>query len=194
MIRIVLQVAIAVVVAVLGGAASAWYALKAREGVGAVTIGDWSAYPDIGTPSSDPYSKARVAREGLLALGRAEGIAFVAQRDSNGDMLDRACSYTVEGTLPAARLWTLYPTDESMNGLVNLPGRPPAVSSRNILRLADNSLSIAVSHRPSPGNWLSIEGRGRLLLVLTLYDTPIASSTGISGVELPQVLKTDCDA
>ena len=78
-------------VSIIGGGASVWYTLKANEGMGAVTIGEWTAFPFIGTPDADPYSKARVAREGVLALGRAEGLSFSAQRDSAGEALQSEC-------------------------------------------------------------------------------------------------------
>lgn len=194
MLRTAFLVALTLCVAIGGGAASVWYALQSQEGVGAVTIGGWTAYPDIGTPESDPYSKARVAREGMLALGRAEGLAFVAQRDSNGDTLRRECRYTVEGAVPAARFWTLYAADAEMAAIGSGTARANALHSLGLLRLADNSLAISISARPAPGNWLEISGSGRMFLVLTLYDTPIASSTGVADVELPQVLKAGCDA
>ncbi len=194
MLKTALLAAIALAIAIGGGAASVWYALLAPEGVGAVTIGGWTAYPDMGTPRSDPYSRARVAREGMLALGRAEGLAFVAQRDSNGDFLERRCRYTVEGAVPPARFWTLYAADETMHAIPAGQRRAGALHSYEILRLADSSMAIAVSARPAPGNWLRISTGGRMALVLTLYDTPIAASTGVSDVELPQILKAGCDA
>ena len=194
MLKTASLIALALCVAIGGGAASVWYALQSQEGVGAVTIGGWTAYPDIGTPESDPYSKARVAREGMLALGRAEGLAFLAQRDSNGDALRRECRYTIEGAVPTARFWTLYAADEGMTAIDSGTLRANALHSLGVLRRADNSLSISVSARPSPGNWLEVPGSGRMFFVLTLYDTPVASSTGVAGFELPQVIKAGCDA
>ena len=64
-------------ISIVGGGASVWYTLKANESVGAVTIGEWTAFPLMGTLDADPYSRARVAREGLLTLGRAEGLRQV---------------------------------------------------------------------------------------------------------------------
>jgi len=194
MLKTAFLIALTLIVAIGGGAASVWYALKAREGVGAVTIGGWTAYPDIGTPDSDPYSRARVARAGLLALGRAEGLAFVAQRDSNGDRLVRGCRYTLEGTVPPARFWTLYAADEAMMAIASGTRRASAIQSYEVLRQPDNSLIVSVSANPSPGNWLRVAGSGPMYFVLTLYDSPIASSTGIENVGLPQVLKAGCDA
>lgn len=194
MLKTALLVIITLTVAVGGGAASVWFALQAREGVGAVTIGGWTAYPDIGTPESDPYTSARVARQGLLALGRAEGLGFIAQRDSNGDFLQRECRYVLEGAVPPARFWTLYAADETGSAVFVEGQRGNGLHSFEAVRLADDTLVISVGGRASPGNWLRVSGTGRMLLVLTLYDTPIASSTGVADVELPQVIKAGCDA
>ncbi len=81
MLRTVFVVALSLAIAIGGGAASVWYALKMPDGLGAVSIGPWTTFPDLGTPDADPYSKARIAREGVLSLGLAEGLTFVAQRD-----------------------------------------------------------------------------------------------------------------
>jgi hypothetical protein len=174
---------IALVIAIGGGAASVWYALHIQKGAGAITIGTWTAFPDIGTPEADPYTNARVAREGVLALGRAEGLAFVAEHDSGGKPLARECVYRLEGQLPIARFWTLYAADQSLD-----------LQSHQVLRETDNSVRIMASSRPAPGNWLLTAGSGPMYFVLTFYDTPIASSTGLSGIELPRIVRSGCDA
>ena len=194
MLRTVLLVLVAVTTAIGVGAGSVWLALESQEGVGAVTVSGWTVFPNIGTPDADPYSKARVAREGVLALGRAEGLTFIAQRDSSGARLRRDCSYLVEGTAPLSRFWTLYVADDHLAVLPTRRLRAPAIHSIGLLRSADNSFAITVSRRPSPGNWLSVEGDGHFLIALTLYDTPVGSSSGVDDVELPQVLRGDCDA
>ncbi|WP_353642152.1 DUF1214 domain-containing protein [Mesorhizobium sp. WSM2239] len=181
------------VIAIGGGTASLWYVLRAQDGVGAVTIGGWTAFPDIGTPNADPYSKARVAREGILSLGRAEGLAFAVERDADGALLRRECSYRIEGSTPPARFWTLYAADGAGRAIKAVDGRESALHSLELLRQPDNSFVIAVSSRPAPGNWLTVSGSGAMRLVLTLYDTPIADSTGIAEVELPLVVEAGCD-
>ncbi|QND59407.1 DUF1214 domain-containing protein [Mesorhizobium huakuii] len=181
-------------IAIGGGGASVWYALKIQDGVGAIRIGQWTAFPDIGTPAADPYSKARVAREGVLALGRAEGLSFVAENDAAGDQLKRECSYRIEGGFPTARFWTLYAADQSLGVVETGKPRLAALQSYEVLRQADNSVIISVGHHPMSGNWLLTDGSGRMYFVLTFYDTPIASSTGLSDVSLPRILKAGCDA
>jgi hypothetical protein len=193
MLRTVLLTLVTLAIAIGGGAASVWYALQAQEGVGTVTIGSWTAYPLMGAPDADPYSKARAARQGLLALGRAEGIAFFATRDAAGAQLSRKCSYRIEGSTPPARFWTLYAADRSLRMLMGDRRRKPALQSLDVLRNADNSFAIAVGPNAMPGNWLSVAGVGPMVFVLTLYDTPVAGSIGVEDVGLPQVLRTGCD-
>lgn len=194
MLKNALLTLIALAIAIGGGGASVWYTLRAQDGVGAIRIGQWTAFPDIGTPAADPYSKARVAREGVLALGRAEGLSFVAERDSSGDTLKRECAYRIEGGLPTARFWTLYAADESLGVIDTGKQRPAALQSYEVMRQPDNSVAITVSGHPAPGNWLLSTGAGTMYLVLTFYDTPIASSTGLSDIEMPRIQKAGCNA
>ena len=177
-----------------GGAASVWYALQAQEGVGAVTIDGWTAYPEIGTPEADPYSRARTAREVFLSLGRTEGLSFSTRRDSAGEPLRQECQYRIEGSIPTSRFWTLYAARRSGKVIGSSDGSPTALHSYGLLRSGGDAVSIAIGAVPEPGNWLPLSGRGQMSFVLTLYDTPIAGSTGIVDVDLPRVLKVGCGA
>jgi hypothetical protein len=194
MLKTVFLTLATLLIAIGGGAASVWYALQAQEGIGAVTIGNWTAYPSMGALDADPYSKARAAREGILALGRAEGLAFFSNRDSSGDTLSRKCSYVIEGATPPARFWTFYAADRSLAMLPGQGKRKPAANSVSLLRNPDNSFTMTIGPDATPGNWLSISGDGPMVFVLTFYDTPVSSSAGIAEIELPQVLRTGCHA
>ncbi|MBN9244192.1 MAG: DUF1214 domain-containing protein [Mesorhizobium sp.] len=194
MLKNALLTLLAIAIAVGLGGGSVWYTLNAQSGIGAIRIGPWTAFPAIGTPNADPYSQARVAREGVLALGRAEGLSFVAERDSAGQALRRECAYTIEGGFPTARFWTLYAADRSLDVIATGKPRPAALHSYEILRTADDTARISVSRHPAPGNWLPVTGSGTLYFVLTFYDTPIANSTGLSDVVLPGIEKGRCDA
>ncbi len=193
MLRTLFLTLTVLVIAIGGGAGSVWLALNASEGIGAVNIGAWTAFPDVGTPEADTYSKARFAREGGLSLGRAEGIAFSAQRDSAGDPLRRECSYVIEGAIPSARFWTLYAADARRIVLPPTIRRVPALHSLEMLRTTDGAIRMDIGRNPAPGNWLGVTGRGPMQLVLTLYDTPTATAARVMEVDLPQVLKVGCD-
>jgi len=185
---------LALAIAIGGGGGSVWYALKVQDGVGAIRIGQWTAFPDIGTQGADPYSKARVAREGVLALGQAEGLSFIAERDAGGDQLKRECAYRIEGGFPTARFWTLYAADSGHRVLPLAGPRKAALQSLAALRQPDDTLTIDVGSRAEPGNWLAVSGSGPMTLVLTLYDTPSTNSAGVGGIVLPEIRRTGCDA
>lgn len=194
MFRTVLLTAFAIIVAIVGGAGSVWYALRGEHGIGTLTVGPWTSHPNLGSPKADPYSKARVAREGVLALGQAEGLIFTASTDSAGVGLRRECRYVIEGTMPAARFWTLFPADGSMTPLAPEGRRPAAIHSQEVLRLPGNVVSVTLSRHAAPGNWLATSGSGDMTVVLTLYDTQVAGGTVLTDLEMPQLIRQDCDA
>lgn len=193
MFRTPLLAAIALAIAFGGGVSSAWYAIQAFEGVGVLAIGPWTAYPDAGTERADPYWRARAARKPAFPLGAGEGLAFVANEDSNGARLDRRCNYAVEGHAPPTRLWTLYPADAALAPVGNAVGRANAMHSMRLLRKADGSFAIGVGPRPQGGNWQPIAGDGPFSLVFTLYDTPAAASSSIADLALPAIKRITCD-
>lgn len=191
MLRTVLLTLLTLAVAIGGGAVSVWMALG--EGAGAVNVGGWTTLPDAGAEDADPYSRAQAARDGLLALGRNEGLAFAATRDSAGDALRRECAYTVEGKMPAARLWTLHAADRQGVAVATGTRRDAFLSSWAVLFRPDDALAITVGAQPAPGNWLATSGSGPMQLVLTLYDTPLAGEAGMADTVMPRVLKAGCD-
>lgn len=193
MLKTVLLTLITLGIAIVGGAWSVRLAIDATHAFGSVTIGEWTAFPGAGTPDADSYSRARFAREGRLSLGQGEGIAFRAEKDSSGAILARTCTYRIAGTMPPARLWTMHAVDPAQR-VVPASGRlVPALQSRSLLRSQDGSFALTVGPLATPGNWLSTTGKGRMALVLTLFDTPISGGTGVADIALPEIVRTRCD-
>ena len=193
MMRLALSVAIVFILAIGVGAASVRYALDHLAGFDGLSIGPWIAFPNRGTPSADPYSKARFSRDAELPLGQSEGLAFIAAADSAGAPLRRACSYRIEGKVPAARFWTIYSSADGGTPLPSLRPRWPGLHSMQVLRRNDDSLDIIASPVPHPGNWLATGGDGTMNLVLTLYDAPAISNPDAAQLELPLIYRTGCE-
>jgi len=192
MLNTVLAILLASSLAVAGGAWSLVSVLNNRQGTGALVVGAWTAFPKIGSPDADPYSKARTSREGILALGSAEGIAFSATTDTAGDALRAECSYRIEGNVPTSRFWTLV-----ANGDQPAPERParlPALNSQSVLRRADSSFAVTVAAHPAAGNWLQNSGTGPMALVLTIYDTNLTTGSEFSEILMPGIEPLGCDA
>lgn len=182
------------VLAIGGGAASLSYVLDDTVGTGALRLGAWTAFPKLGASDADPYARAKISREGVLALGSAEGLAFIADRDSDGARLRLECNYRVEGTTPPTRFWTLFVQDGGARVSASPAGGPAALQSQAILRRDDNSFIINIGARPSPENWIGATGSGPMQMVLTLYDSSVTTSTVIGEAVMPRIVAAGCDA
>jgi hypothetical protein len=190
-LRLLIDIAIAIIVALALGVSTAWLAVENGRFFGAVTVGAWTAWPHSGGPSADPYSVAFLARSGEVPLGAGEGLAFTATADSGGEPLSGNCTYEVTGETPQARLWTLTAYSASGRLMYNAAQRS-GFHSREILREPDGSMTIIVSPEVHPGNWLPIFGSGRFSLVLRLYDTPLTTATAFVDLTLPRIVRRDC--
>lgn len=174
------------------GGYSAWLAVKAENSFGSVKIGQWTSWPLAGSVDADPYTRARVARDGSVPLGAAEGLAFFLTTDQFGKPLDRRCQYKIVGATPPARLWTLSAQDDEKNTIQSKTGISNTAFSQTLVREQDGTFSINIGSQPAPGNWLSISGTGNMRLVIRLYDTPITGSAGLAEPVMPQIINRDC--
>jgi len=191
--RLPALVALTLAIAFGVGAWSASWTLKATSGFGAIKLGPWSAYPELQTASADPFAKAHRAGDGRILLGRAEGLIFTAQSDETGAALSGRCSYEVSGTTPPARFWTLRVTDDSGRQLEAPPRVPTSFNSWTTLRNIDGSFRIRLDAAASPGNWIWLDTRNNVSLVLTLIDTPSAASLSMVELDMPTISKIGCD-
>jgi hypothetical protein len=170
-------------VAAAVGLGATWVALTRGTAFGAVTIGAWTAWPRTGTPGTDPYARAAMARNGAVPIGAGDGVAFFAVADEAGRAFDGRCDTVILGTTPAARFWTLTLYDPQGRLVANSAARY-GFTSQEIIRRADGSFEIVVGPRARPGNWLPTGGTERYVLVLRLYDTPVGAATR-TGKEAP---------
>ncbi|MBO0904908.1 DUF1214 domain-containing protein [Jiella sonneratiae] len=190
--RFTLLVMVAVAIALYLGGWSAKWAVDHSSEIGTVTVGPWQATPFAGAPDADPYSKARLATVGNLTLGTGEGIQFRSASDDTGRALRRECSYRIGGSTPPARVFTLaaYLPDGEL--IRPADGRPGWLTSNNLMRNEDNSFALAVGPEARAGNWLATAGRGEMILVLALYDTPASAASGASSLSLPTIRRESC--
>ncbi|AEQ50676.1 hypothetical protein SAMN05428936_101568 [Pelagibacterium halotolerans] len=187
----IFRLLVGLVVALSVGFGTSYYALTDGRLFAAVRVGAWAAWPDIGQPTPDPYSRAYLARTGTLQLGYAEGLQFTAATDDSGDPLDARCQYRLTGKVPGASFWTLVATDPDG---VNIAASPelPGLHSERVARWADGGLNATVGRAMGPGNWLEIEGNGMFRLVLTLYDAVVFSGANTTIEAMPSIEKVAC--
>ncbi|WP_320199226.1 DUF1214 domain-containing protein [Agrobacterium sp. rho-13.3] len=192
MFRVPFLVAISLIIAFGGGILSTLAALEATDGFGSIKIGVWDAFPEAQTIEADPYAKSHRADSGKLLYGTAEGLSFTAAADNAGQRLSGGCRYRLTGKVPPSRFWTLYAADQQGNLLDDGSGRPFALNSRTLLHGPEGGLEIGIASVAQTFNWLAVPAGGNFKLVLTLLDTPVASSTGLIDITMPDIQKTGC--
>jgi hypothetical protein len=191
-VRLLLGSLFALALAAVIGLGTTWVAVTQGAAYGGITLGSWTAWPRVGTPTIDPYARAMIARSGELPVGSGDGIAFHAKTDDAGRLLDGRCDVTVSGITPQARYWTITLYDPQGRLIANSLQRY-GFTSQEISRLADGTFEIIVGPRARPGNWLPTGAIERYSLVLRLYDTPIGVATR-SGRDapMPTIVQRGC--
>lgn len=158
-----------------GGASALWAGgmLKSGPRMGnGVVIDGWTSDWSIGSTSANPYVRARIARNGLLALRKEEAVYFTRSRDEEGRRLDEACIYRISGGAMPSQWWsiTLYDGDS------RLPmNEDDALSfdANDAESQADpENWSFRISSEPNgqPGSlWVSSRSAGQFDVTLRLY-------------------------
>ncbi|KEC55400.1 DUF1214 domain-containing protein [Bartonella koehlerae] len=172
---------------ILCGTLSVDYVLNSFNHFGRFTIGEWNAYPQVGTSNTDPYTRARAAKRSDISIGRTEGLIFQIWKDNHGRLLQPNCHYLLKGHIPETRLFTLYTADRSLKPYTSSKKIPFELYTNNIIYESDGSLRINISPTPQIGNWLATVSQREFGLILTLYDTPIISVTALQKLIMPSV-------
>ena len=163
--------------AVLGaalGVASALYLAGLWPGMkpldfGNVEVDGWRSDFAIGSEAADPYTRARVARHGLLALAKSEAVYFTRTTDAGGNPLRQECEYALLGGDMPAQWWsiTLYNAESYLPDNADDALSVDATSGGGETEEWDALIS---SDRPEPGiNWISSRNAGKFDLTLRLY-------------------------
>ena len=193
--RVIFQVIFVLIFGFCVGGASAWYSIQRSHGIGAINIGQWTAWPFSGANEADPYTLARVISDSTVPLGAAEGLAFETTRDTQGKRLRLECDYLLQGNTAKAKLWTLTPyriDGKHIEATHSSSIIPNHTNSSRLVRFADGTFQIALGPLPTAGNWLATSGTGPFRLVLRLYDTPITSNAGLIDPIMPVVKNIGC--
>lgn len=187
------NVVVLVGLAVGGGLGTAWYMIEAGSPFSTRSFGPWVAWSAAGRPDADPYTRAHVARNGLLPLSPTLELTFRAKTDGGGGRLTPACDYAIVMDELDAAWWELAVFDGRGGLIANAAGRH-AFSSSTVMREPDGRIVITLARHARPGNWLP-SGRGnRVVLVLTVRDAAWAAAVhdGSAPKALPQVARTVC--
>ena len=161
---------------------------------GGVDAGGWQSDWTIGSTAANPWTRARIARHGLLALTKEEAVYFTRATDQDGKPLKEACTYRVSGGEMPALWWsvTLY------DGESRLPANTDDALSYDLTEAsADGSAeawAFTVSpERPADGGWVSSRAAGDFDLTLRLYKPSPALLADPEGtLPAPKIERISC--
>lgn len=179
---------LAVVVGIVGGVGSARLATQGGL-TGGVRAGAWSTNVSYGAASADPWTRATVARGGLLALSANQAVYFDRSTDSEGRALDARCTYRLSGGPQPAAWWsvTLYAEDQY------LARNTDGASSIDATRAGSGAWSALVGpDRPAEGHWISTRASKRPVLMMRLYRPHSIAPDALSKIVGPDIVRQSC--
>lgn len=162
-----------------------------------IRIGPWSTGRDIGSADADMKTRAIVALRGLLALPKEEARYFTAATDSAGAALDGKCSYTLTGSLIAARWWSVTLYDRKGWLITNRWNRHSIGSARLPAGNPEDAAyvwTITVSPEQAEGLWIPTATDGPFELTLRAYRPRGSLASDPSRVTMPTITKGECAA
>jgi len=174
------------------------FAIVGRAGFGSgktvFTQDGWSGNMLIGTEATDPYTRAYIARNGLLALSQKEAIYFSRNKDETGERLSETCVYKLSGGEFPARWWsvTLYAHDNFL--AVNNDGRPSINASMMGAAQRSGQWNATISPQNHGGApWVSSKAGGEFMLLLRLYNPDDGIVADPAQIEFPHIKRVSCE-
>jgi len=177
--------------AVALGLGSAYFTLENQFGFQTTRAGPWVAWTRATSLEADPYTRAHFSRIGALPPPPFESLQFIAETDSAGDAISGDCRYLISGAFPATRYWTLAVFRDDAQ-LVETPLERHGFANDTVVLSASGGATITLSPALEPGNWLPLKPGETHHVVLTLYDTPLATEAFLIDLAMPVIEKDTC--
>lgn len=185
-----LRLILVMLVGVLLGLASAWWAVGNVRFEEGQSIGQWSLLDD--GAKANPYEAVRAVRRGGGGLGPSEGVELITEVAADGKPLDAACAYLVEGPMPQGVLWTLTVSDRDGH-LPDNPAHRFGFTSLDAMTFGPSrEVRISIGRDVRPGDFVATTGLSTLRLILRLY-SPTLATRAPSRDQLPSVTSLGCE-
>lgn len=161
-------------------------------GDGGIRNGPWTTSLGYGTKTTDPLTRAIVARSGFLALPAKETIYWMAKTDAAGVPLDGNCRYRLSGTPLDARWWSVTVYDDK-GYLVENPARLWSVNGANVALDEKGEWRVTISpDKPAGAAWLPGTKGQPFQLTLRMYNPGPAFRADPAKAVLPRLVKEGC--
>lgn len=179
------------VAGIAAGSAAAVWAVGSGGFGSQARIGPWRTGTDFGSKEAGAYTRAVVARNGLLALPAREARYYTAASDDEGRPLDGKCRYRVTGGEAGGAWWslTLYGAD---NFLVPNEAGIWSVGSAAMAPAERKAWTILAAPDRQPGHWLPTGGVGKFDLTLRVYLPGDGGRSNLPRARLPRIERQSC--
>ncbi|MFM6993119.1 MAG: DUF1214 domain-containing protein [Rhodoferax sp.] len=180
--------------AVTVGVGSALAVLKKAPWLNpSVEAGVWHTNLQAGSQDAGMYTRATIAVNALLALGREETMYFVATRDDAGQTLRSQCNYRISGVPPQARWWSITAYAEDLF-LFDAPNAHYSLNGSTAQLDASGAFALTTGPSEQAGTyWLPTPGQRPVVLTLRLYNPDPALQAAPQSLHAPSVQKIgDC--
>lgn len=190
--KAVAAVLIALILGAVLGLGSAWVAADRFALSGEITVNGWRGNLYTGSTAADPYTRAAIAKNALLALARSETIYFFRSTDDAGQRFDARCTYRLDGGPQPARWWSVTLYDETLF-LARNADNAPSVDATRTVTFGDGKYSVLIGpSRDGAPNWLSTNAAGAFALTIRLYNPDAAIQADPALAPLPSVTRVSC--
>ena len=173
------------------GAGAAFYSVRAGAFGSSAKIGPWTTGGDIGTARASAYTRAVVARHGLLALPAREARYYSASEDDEGRPLDGRCRYPIDGG-DAGGAWFSLTLYDSAGYLVANPAGVHSAGSAAMAPAERSAWTVVAAPDPQPGRWLPTGGLERFNLTLRVYLPADGGRSNLPRERLPRIARLVC--
>lgn len=196
-----MRIVVLLIGGVLGLAAGAVTALFAAGMFGAgagfsdeINVNGWKSDWTIGSTAANPWTRARVARHGLLALTKEEAVYFTKGLDEDGQRLSEDCTYQVSGGDMPGLWWSVTLYDAESYLPLNQDNALSFDKTKAAAAGGSSGWSFTVAaDRPETGNWVSSQNAGTFDLMLRIYKpTPELIASPEDVLPAPTVKRLSC--
>ena len=191
--RIVVGGAVYLGALAVGVGSALWVLKKAAWLNPSVQVGAWRSNLQAGSVDADMYTRATVAVNALLALGRSETMYFVATQDDSGQGLRSQCNYRISGVPPQARWWSITAYAEDLF-LFDAPNAHYSLNGSTAKLDASGAFALTIGPNEQMGTyWLPTPGQRPVVLTLRLYNPDPALQAAPQSLTAPSVQQIgDC--
>ena len=195
--KTIYKVIIAVLIAVVIGTAVGYFTFNPVANLvtsgSNVKNGPWSTNYAYGSSGANPYVKAWVAENGLMAVSASLSLYLDAYTDDNEQPLVANCDYVIQGPAPQVGYWNITVYNENGLLIANDQNRF-SFSSTDIKLEPDGTFKIYLSRTSKQGNWLPTGNAKTLNVYLRLHDSGPAylNANALKAAQLPHIVKEGC--